>query len=434
VSLADRLFPGWRDARKELRRDRPAHFRLPAAVSPPPVPLLDDLPPAEIARINGRSEEYFQRPGMRGFWINKPFSEAAWTGLTLSRFGQLLSALDLRPGDRVLDFGCGTGWSTIMLARMGMDVVGMDISAAALDVAREGAASGLVPPGSPSPRFEPFPGDRLPYDDGHFDAIVVFDAFHHLPNPRRVLEEFCRVLAPNSRLGLAEPGVGHTASLHSQAEMEHGVLEREIDLEQLHRTALAAGFQGTEVLVPHLHPHAVTLPMRRLRWYLRGLSWLVPANHVRLAILHSPLVLVWKGPHFISSLHPRAQSASIRTGVPAVACAPGEPFGVAADVTNTATTAWLAEGRHGRGAVKLGAHLRTAAGELLEQDYGRAALPRDLRQGERVRLLLDLRAPLQPGEYVVQLDMVNEGIGWFAEGRSEVSDIALAVKPVALPA
>ena len=54
----------------------------------------------------------------------------------LSRFGHLLTALELRPGDRVLDFGCGTGWSSEMLARMGMDVVGMDISPAALEMAR----------------------------------------------------------------------------------------------------------------------------------------------------------------------------------------------------------------------------------------------------------------------------------------------------------
>jgi hypothetical protein len=316
-----------------------------------------------------------------------------------------------------------------MLARMGLDVVGMDISAAALDLAREAAASGLIPPGGCAPRFERFAGERLPFDDHSFDGIVVFDAFHHLPNPRRVLEEFFRVLASNSRLGMAEPGVGHSASSHSQAEMEHGVLEREIDLEQLHATALAAGFQGVEALVPNLHPHALTLPMRRLRWYLRGLSWLVPADHVRLAIIHSPIVLVWKGPHFISSLHPRGQSASIEANVRDIACSPGEVIAVAAEVTNTAATTWLAEGRHGRGAVKLGAHLLTRDGGVLEQYYGRAPLPGDVRMGEGARLALDLRAPAAAGQYIVRLDMVNEGIGWFAAGKTQVADVPLTVKP-----
>jgi hypothetical protein len=111
-----------------------------------------------------------------------------------------------------------------------------------------------------------------------------------------------------------------------------------------------------------------------------------------------------------------------------VARAPGEVFAIQADVTNTAATTWLAEGRHGRGAVKLGAHLLSAAGEPLEQDYGRGALPRDVLLGERVALSMPLRAPSAPGEYLVRLDMVNEGIGWFAEGKTQVADVRLAVQ------
>lgn len=430
MSLLDRLFPGFLDARRELRRRRPPHFRPRSAVSPAAVPPLEDLPLAEVERINARSEEYFERGGaMQAFWVNKPFSDYAWTGWTLTRFGQLLTALDLRPGDRVLDFGCGTGWSTLMLARMGMDVVGMDISASALEIARQTAedASALQSCAGRPPRFELFPGEAIPFDDGYFDAIVVFEAFHHLPNPRRVLGEFARVLAPNSRLGLAEPGVGHSTSLSSRAEMEHGVLEREVDLEQLHRAALSAGFHGVEVLVPGLHPHALTLPMRRLRWYLRGLSWLVPADQLRLAILNSPLALVWKGPHFISSLHPRGQAAAIRPATASVTCRVGQRLTIEAALTNTAATTWLREGRHGRGSVRLGAHLLDGQARMLEQDYGRAELPVDVPFHGHAQVTLALRAPDAAGRYVVRLDMVNEGIGWFAEGRTETADVDLTV-------
>jgi len=107
---------------------------------------------------------------------------------------------------------------------------------------------------------------------------------------------------------------------------------------------------------------------------------------------------------------------------------PGEPFTLAADVTNTGATVWLADGRHGRGAVTLGAHLLTAGGDLLDQDYGRAGLQGDIGGGGRAALSLDLRAPREPGQYLVRLDMVNEGIGWFAEGRSQVADITLRVE------
>ena len=202
-----------------------------------------------------------------------------------------------------------------------------------------------------------YSGGRLDYPDGHFDAVVVFDAFHHLPNPQEMLREFRRVLAPNCRLGMAEPGIGHADNPHSKDEMETGVLEREIDLEQLHAAGLAAGFLGLEAVVPGLHPHALTLPMRRLRWYLRGLSWLLPANHVRLAILGAPIVLLWKGPYFISSLHPRDQAAEIRSAVLQLAVRPGETASIEATLVNRGATVWLKEGRHGRGFVRLGAHL-----------------------------------------------------------------------------
>jgi SAM-dependent methyltransferase len=427
MSIIDRLAPGFLGSRRELALKRPAHFRLVRRFGSPAPGPFEDLPAGEADRINVQSKRYFDRADMRGFWTNKPFSDAPWTGWTLARFGELLRALDLRPGDRVLDFGCGTGWSSEMIARMGMNVVGMDVSPAALDMARQSAAPRARNAAGIEPRFELYSGGRLDYPDGHFDTVVVFDAFHHLPNPQELLGEFCRVLAPNCRLGMAEPGIGHAENPHAKGEMETGVLEREIDLEQLYAAGLAAGFKGLEALVPSLHPHAITLPMRRLRWYLRGLSWLLPANLTRLAILGAPIVLLWKGPCFISSLHPRDQSAAIHPGVRRISCRPGEPVTIDTNVTNTGATTWLREGRHGRGYVRLGAHLLGADGTMVDADFARAPLPRDLSRGERAAVPLRAYAPAVPGRYLLRLDMVNEGIAWFAEGPSETVDVEIDV-------
>lgn len=428
MSFLDRMFPGFLAARRDLVTRRPPHFRpVAASFAPPPAPL-EDLPALEVARINENSRRYFEQGGMRAFWLNKPFSDTAWTGWTLWRFGHLLTALDLRPGDRVLDFGCGSGWSAMMLARMGMEVVGIDIAPAAIEIARETSARGLVDIDVPRPRFEVYSGGRIDAPDGHFNAIVVYDAFHHLPNPRTVLGEFHRVLAANSRLGLAEPGIGHAEGKHSRDEMAKGVLERELDLEQLHRSGLVAGFQGMEVLIPGLHPHSVTLPIRRLRWYLRGLSWLVPADHLRLAILRTPVVVFWKGPYFISSAHPRDQSAAIKPSLASLTCGPGEAFVIDTDVTNTNTTVWLKEGDGGRGAVRLGAHLLDGDGRVIDLNYGRAGIPRDMARGSSARLALRLCAPAMTGRFIVRLDMVNEGIAWFADENSPTADVILATR------
>jgi len=58
-------------------------------------------------------------------------------------------------------------------------------------------------------------------------------AWMHLTSAE-VFAEFSRVLAPNCRLGMAEPGIGHAETGHSQAEMDHGVLERELRVESGH--------------------------------------------------------------------------------------------------------------------------------------------------------------------------------------------------------
>ena len=89
---------------------------------------------------------------------------------------------------------------------------------------------------------------------------------------------------------------------------------------------------------------------------------------------------------------------------------------------------WLRDGRRGRGHVRLGAHLLAADGALIDQDYGRASLPSDLAIRESARLELELEAPAEPGCYVLRLDMVDEGICWFAQAGSKVRDVALRVE------
>ena len=95
--------------------------------------------------------------------------------------------------------------------------------------------------------------------------------------------------------------------------------------------------------------------------------------------------------------------------------------------TNPTDTAWLQAGRRGQGFVRLGAHLLAADGRTLEHDYGRASLPHDVGRRESVALTLRLRAHGNPGRYRVCLDLVNEGICWFAEEGSATVSFELVV-------
>jgi SAM-dependent methyltransferase len=391
------------------------------------VPALQDRPRAETDEINAASRRYFERAHGREYWLNRPLSDRPPDPTALWRFGLIVAALRLQPGSRVLDFGCGTGWTSSLLARMGLDVVGLDIAPSALELAREVAERDLAHSPDARLRFEVYGGASIAAPDGHFDAVLVYDAFHHLPNPRELLGEFHRVLGPHGRLAFAEPGVGHAECEESRAEREHGVLEEDIDIVQLDTTARAAGFSDLDVLVPPLPPDVLTLPMSRLRLYMRGASWLVPADFVRREILVRPMGVFRKGPWAITSLAPGAQGARIRPRPRTLRVKAGDICRIDADLVNTAETVWLREGRHGRGYVRLGAQLLDSEGETLARDYARAELPYDVPEGGLVTVTLEAPAPADAGRYILRLDLVNEGVGWFGASGSDVVDVGLEV-------
>ena len=414
-------------ARRLLSRFRASHYRASALFRRPHLPHLSDLPRAQADAINLKSDDYFDKADQHAYWANKPLSDINHGPQDLWRFGLLLSALAIRPEDRVLDFGCGTGWTSNFLARIGADVTATDISQKALAIAEAHTAHARVAEGGGRLRYQPFDGRRIDAPDEHYDFIIVFDAFHHLPNPVAILREFCRVLSPHGCVGFAEPGRGHSSTVHSRHELELGVLENEIDPEQLRETARHAGFSELEVIVPPIPPNLMMLPMPRLRWYLRGLPWIVPHDYIRAAILSSPIGVLRKGPYISTSLHPHGLRAEIRSLGTPIETRKGETFTVRASIVNKAGTVWLRTGRRGVGYVRAGGRILRLPDLSLVHECGRAAIPRDMHEGDQCELDVPCIAPDQPGEYVVRLEMIDEGITWFSADDAPATDVRLVV-------
>ncbi|KEF42356.1 MAG: delta(24)-sterol C-methyltransferase [Cyanobium sp. CACIAM 14] len=115
------------------------------------------------------------------------------------------SGLDrLPPGSRVLDVGCGIGGSARILAKdYGFDVLGISISPAQIERARE-----LTPPDLPHCRFAVMDALALDLPDGNpdagFDAVWSVEAGPHMPDKQRYADEMLRVLKPGGVLAVAD--------------------------------------------------------------------------------------------------------------------------------------------------------------------------------------------------------------------------------------
>ena len=116
--------------------------------------------------------------------------------------------LGLRPGDRVLDMGCGAGRHAFEMYRRGADVVAFDQDADELATVREWFAAmreaGEVPEGAEADTKE---GDALalPFADGEFDRIVAAEVLEHIPADIQAIAELVRVLRPGGTMAVSVP-------------------------------------------------------------------------------------------------------------------------------------------------------------------------------------------------------------------------------------
>lgn len=123
--------------------------------------------------------------------------------------------------------------------------------------------------------------------------------------------------------------------------------------------------------------------------------------------------------------------AEITPGCDQLRVSPRARVTVGARITNRSDHPWPAAGRDGWFLVMLRNHWRNRDGKMLVQDDGRALLPDDLPPGASVDVDIDVTAPGRPGRYRLELDLVQEGVTWFADRGSATAVVPVTVAPSA---
>jgi SAM-dependent methyltransferase len=150
--------------------------------------------------------------GILEAWFYDRLIAPALVGLAPGLYEELLA--ELRPGDRVLDVGCGGGQLEVLLAgrRPDLRLTALDLSQGQARRARRRTSllargRGAHPASSP---VEVVRGSALalPFGDGLFDGVVSIASLKHWPDPGLGLAECLRVLRPGGGLAVVEADRG----------------------------------------------------------------------------------------------------------------------------------------------------------------------------------------------------------------------------------
>lgn len=186
--------------------------------------------------------------------------EANFAGATRPYVDELLAAVQLAPGMRLVDIACGTGVGVAEAARRGAQTLGVDFSPEMLAQASR-RNGGLA--------FLQADAQHLPVEDSVLDAAISNFGMHHVERPELALAEAHRVLRPGGRFAFTfwvKPQDNPAWRLLQEAVAAHGRLDVPMpagddahnSIEGFARLAARAGFG----------PDNVSQAMREKTWRL----------------------------------------------------------------------------------------------------------------------------------------------------------------------
>lgn len=173
--------------------------------------------------------------------LNKPYSDPRCGNYFLD-LGNIFMLLPTPPA-RLLDLGVGTGWTSVLFARKGYDVVGQDIAPAMIELALQNQQATALNNLS----FMVSDYESLGIAE-QFDCAVFYDSLHHAADEQAALCAVYRALKPDGICIAVEPGKGHHLSEGSlRAVEQYGVTEKEMPSYKIMQLGRQAGFSRSRI-------------------------------------------------------------------------------------------------------------------------------------------------------------------------------------------
>lgn len=219
----------------------------------------------------------------------------------------LIRWLDPKPGERILDIGCGDGYYDNIIAKSGAKVVGIDIHEPRLSVAQRLYLSECTD-------FFYMDAASMSFTEASFDKVVSFCVFEHLHNDERVIQNISRVLKPGGRFvfsvdSLSNPEITkEERSRHSQRYE----VKTFYDVHNLREKISRAGFDIEEW--QYILTTRYELALTRLSWKLDNLP---PILYFVTMLGYIILGIDWK----VFSFFARRQSSKAESGLTLLVCA-----------------------------------------------------------------------------------------------------------------
>jgi SAM-dependent methyltransferase len=167
--------------------------------------------------------------------------------------GNPTATANLRPGEVVVDLGCGGGLDVFLAAaKVGPTgkAIGIDMTPEMLALARQNAAKGNSGQGFPNVELHQATIDKLPLPDASVDCVISNCVINLAPDKPAVFREIGRVLRPGGRLAVSDIALKKPLPAEiSQDIMAYvGCIAGAILIEQYRRQLSEAGFAAVQVI------------------------------------------------------------------------------------------------------------------------------------------------------------------------------------------